>query len=112
LNLHDDLVSRSSMREFCIFDLVVKSMPRQGHELADPIALDRALDALEKPQSPEPDQLAQCNARIEAQLNQRFDQVRKTSDKAAARALLKDLDDEYGGLAAPEIFELDQKLSE
>ena len=59
-NMHKDLISQQSMRSWCVFDLVSQVMPRRGHEIADSVALSRALTALDKPSSVDPYKRAQC----------------------------------------------------
>jgi len=113
--LRQDVRSRQSMREWCVFDLanVGMSMPWTGHQLADPMALGRALAAMEKPLPPVPAALAACRRRIDLNLaalerqigalvaNGRFDD---------ARTLLTRIDVRFGGLAAPQSVKWQQVL--
>jgi hypothetical protein len=86
--------------------------PRLGHETADPASLSRGLESLLAPVRPEPQKLGACRAEIEKDLGGRLDRVDAllTQDKAeAARTLLYETDERFGGLAAPRSVELDAK---
>src|SRR5437763_9129046 len=48
VNLHDDAISRDSMREWCVFDVAIVTARQIGHEPPDPLSFDRALDALDR----------------------------------------------------------------
>ena len=107
LNLDADAHSRRSLQHWCVFDLTNEpnAMPWTGHQLADPVALDRALDALEKHVSVDPERLAQCRKRIDQELTTQEGQLGKlvtTHQDDAARVLLDKIDTRFGGLAAPQ----------
>jgi pimeloyl-ACP methyl ester carboxylesterase len=114
LNLHDDLVTRDSLKAWCVFDLVVEVAPRLGHEPLDPASLDRALDALEQRAPVDAERLARCDERVRRELSARLAEAEAAlarGDRAGARARLKAIDARFGGLAAPAILELDAKVA-
>ena len=105
--------SLRSLPDWCVFDVDVEAMPWTGHELANPAALDRALDALGRHNPPDPGRLAECRAKIDAELARQAQQVEALggagrSDQAW-RALAA-LDARYGGLAAQRTIELAARL--
>jgi pimeloyl-ACP methyl ester carboxylesterase len=108
-HLVDDAHSRQSLERWCVFDVDTQSEPRVGHEPADASAFGRALDALLRHVVTPPARLADCRARIAAQLSRDLQQVEAAftrGDTAAAKRLLGGLDTRYGGLAAPRSVEL------
>jgi len=108
-HLVDDAHSRQSLEKWCVFDVDTQSEPRVGHEPADASAFARALDALLRHAATSPARLADCRARIAAQLSRDLQQVEAAftrGDTAAAKRLLGGLDTRYGGLAAPRSVEL------
>lgn len=58
----EDVISRRSMREHCVFNVSSDVTPRVAHEVAGPAALDHALDALEKPPNADRGELERCRA--------------------------------------------------
>jgi hypothetical protein len=104
LNQHDDLVSRASMREWCVFDMDVKAVRHLGHAALDPISFDHALDSLDERSPPKESELAACNARIEREL------AAALQGAAGDRAKIMAIDRRYAGLAGAQLLELDQKL--
>jgi pimeloyl-ACP methyl ester carboxylesterase len=113
LNLRDDEASRSSMRNWCVFNLAVKGAPTLGHEPLDAISMDRALDALEQPSGVDAAKLAQCNANIQRELSSKLADAEAAiarGDHQGARAQINAIDLHYGGLAAPAIVDLEAKL--
>jgi pimeloyl-ACP methyl ester carboxylesterase len=108
-HLVDDAHSRQSLEKWCVFDVDAPSEPRVGHEPADASAFARALDALLRHVPARPQRLADCRARLAAQLSTDLQQVEAAfvrGDTAAAKKLLGALDARYGGLAAPRSVEL------
>lgn len=112
-NIQHDLVSRDSMQTWCVFGTVVETMFRVGHEIAAPYSVNRALTALDRRQPVDPRKLSACRARIAKDLAADLQHVAGLleSDKLedASRSLAK-LDIRYGGLAAPEIIQLDERI--
>ncbi len=113
LNLHDDDVSRGSMKDWCVFNLAVKRAPMLGHEPLDAASLDRALDALEQPSEVDEAKVAECNANIQRELSSKLADAEAAiarGDRDGARARIYAIDAHYGGLAAPAIVDLEAKL--
>lgn len=112
LNLHDDDLSRASMKDRCVFDVASLVARRLGHEALDPISLDRALDLLDRPSRVDAAALEECNARLRREVAARLADAEGAiarGDRKRAMALLRQIDAEYGGLAAPAILELEAK---
>jgi len=110
----EETVSRKSMREWCVFNIELKRARRLGHQLLDEASLDSALDALDRPFEADADKLADCNARVQAELSSKLAEVGDliaTGNLDGARGQLKSIDGRYAGLAAPQSLELDAKLS-
>lgn len=103
LNLQDDQVSRDSMRDHCVFDVVVQVPRRLGHEPLDRDSLERAFAALDERAPPEPARLKECNERMQRRMAEDLAQVRD-------RAGLLRLDARWAGLAAPRLLELNATL--
>lgn len=111
VNLASDASSSQSMRDRCVFDVETQEMPNAGHELMSSEALRQALDRLLRPASPDPARLAACRSRMAAELEEKLDRAQtliRREDRAAARKLLMQIDQNYGGLAAPRILQLAQ----
>jgi predicted esterase len=112
-NLGADVRTRRSMQEQCVFDVDTETMPFTGHEVVNPEPLDRALDALARHDAPDPARLAVCRARIDKELTA---QLKQAEDLLAggkldeARTLLDEIDDRFGGLAAPRSVELERRV--
>ena len=97
----DDRTLRS-LRDACVLDVTTSDF-HGGHEALDAGALGRALDLLEAPHPPDPATLARCNERVDRDLAERV-------AAAKTRADLLAIERAYGGLAAPQLLELDGKL--
>ena len=108
-HLIDDMHSRQSLEKWCVFDVVTVSEARKEHELADPSAFSRSLDALLRRAQTHPNRLADCRARIDGELTAQLKLVEDSlarGERSAARRLLDKIDARYGGLAAPRSVEL------
>jgi pimeloyl-ACP methyl ester carboxylesterase len=113
-NLEDDQLSQASLKDWCVFDVEVQIARRLGHEALDPTSLDYALDALDRRSGIEPADLSRCNAGIEHELAAKLAEAEAAiarGDRDGARGLLKSIDHRYGGLAAPALLDLDDRLS-
>lgn len=111
--LDEDLRSQQSMQSWCVFHLDTVAMPWAAHELADPVSVNRALDALGNTTTPGMDKLAKCRAQIDRMLTAQLQQVEGLlagDRRDDARALLDRVDARYGGLAAPRSIELAGKI--
>jgi dienelactone hydrolase len=113
VNLDTDVESRSSLQNWCAYDIDVEPFPFAGHQLAGSRDIDLALTALGGHVSPRPDRLATCRAQRAKDIGTQLQEVQellgrgKSSD---ARKLLKKIDIHYAGLAAPESVELAAKM--
>ena len=107
-HLLDDMRSRQSLKGWCVFDQVTITVPRQGHEPAEPTALGRALHALSQRSPPDPSKLGACQAHIEAALHGDLAKVEAAFARhdSGATALLEQFDVRYGGLGGPRVLEL------
>ena len=106
VNLHNDLVSRTSMREACVLDVASVTMPRTGHAIADAASLERALKALDAPNDVDAAKLASCRAGIAHELATKTaeaDAAIAAGDRTRATEILNAIDARYGGEAAAEI---------
>jgi dienelactone hydrolase len=112
-NIQHDMASRDSMKDWCVFGTVVETMYRAGHEIAVPYSADRALTALEQRTPGDPGKLSACRARVAKDLAAEFQRIVALLDRDkphdAWRSLTK-LDHRYGGLAAPQIIELEERI--
>ena len=112
-NVQLDMGSRDSMKSWCVFATVVETMFRVDHEIATPYSAGRALTALDQRTSMDPGKLSACRARIAkdmaADLQRVADLLGHDNPHDAWRSLTK-LDIRYGGLAAPEIIQLEQSI--
>jgi predicted esterase len=109
LHLSMDAASLESMRRWCEFNVMQRTMPFTGHQTVTGAALARALEALAAPASAHPGKLAACRAAIDRQVTQQLDAVQALASKGErvpARRRLEALDREFGGLAAPRSVEL------
>jgi predicted esterase len=114
LHLAEDARSRESLKTWCVFDVDVESMRRTGHELADGQNFGRALKSLQRRATPDAGQLAACRAGIRQSVSAQLDQAEKLTGQGkpdAARKLLEQIDEHYGGLAAPRTVMLMQRVT-
>lgn len=112
INLVIDSHSRESARALCIFDLQTLPMNGRGHQLLDASTLDHALAALAsvRTQSADLDACREHRAQeISAHLA-KIEQLIATGNAGEANKQLQDLDEHFGGLAAPQSIELAHKL--
>jgi predicted esterase len=113
-NVESEMRSKRSMQEWCVSDVASIKMPFTGHEVATPAILTRALQALLHPDRPDPDRLASCRAAIEKEIADglgKADALIAGGKRSDAQKTVKDIDAEYGGLAAPHSVELDTILT-
>lgn len=113
VNLHNDLVSRKSLRDWCVLDVASVTMPRTGHQIADAAGLERALTALDAPNDVDAATLASCRADVDHALAAKTAEAETAlaaGDRARAIDILNAIDARYGGAAAAEIASLRSKL--
>jgi dienelactone hydrolase len=112
-NIQHDMASRDSMKDWCVFGTDVETMYRAGHEIAVPYSVDRALTALDQRTPGDPGKLSACRARVAKDLAAEFQRIVALLDRDkphdASRSLTK-FDHRYGGLAAPEIIQLEERI--
>lgn len=108
-----DFASMHSLRDWCVFNVEYQTNNFTAHDIMSPEALSRALDSLAKPIEADAGRLANCRARIDAELESKLQQIRSlisAGNRDGARDLLKDIDTRFGGLAAPQTLELESEL--
>ena len=112
-NIQHDMVSRDSMKSWCVFGTVVETESHVGHEVAGSYSLRRAIGALDQRAPIDRAKLSACQARIArelaADLQHVAELIERDKPRDAWRSLTK-LDIRYGGLAAPESIQLEQRL--
>jgi pimeloyl-ACP methyl ester carboxylesterase len=112
-HLVDDMVSIRSMHKWCVFNVEDYIQPRVGHEPAGVPALSRALEGLLNGSSrPDSGKLAACRSAIDSDLEKKFQKVQSlgaAGRRADVDKLLMEIDERYGGLAAPRSVELASK---
>jgi pimeloyl-ACP methyl ester carboxylesterase len=109
----DDLLSARSLRHWCMFSADSIVEPRLGHEVATASALSRALASLTGIARPDAAKVAACQSAIDSALDAALHKVASLIEAgrdAKARQLLKDADEQFGGLAAPLSLALASKL--
>jgi hypothetical protein len=112
-NIHHDMVSRDSMMAWCVFGIGVETTPKAGHEAAASYSVRRAITILDQRPPRDPGELAACRARIArelaAEIQRIADLIVRDKPHDAWQSLTK-LDIRYGGLAKPELIELEQRI--
>jgi hypothetical protein len=112
-NIQHDLVSRDSMKSWCVFGTTVENMLKVGHDAATLYALRRALSALDQRPPVDPEKLSACRAHVAkelaADLQGVADLIERDKPHDAWRSLTK-LDIRYGGLATTESIQLEQRI--
>jgi pimeloyl-ACP methyl ester carboxylesterase len=109
----DDLQSVHSMRRWCVFNVDHFLEPRVPHQVATAAALKRALGELIRGAEPNAVKLATCRSALEAELAAKLRSVESLIEEGKipkARKRLQDVDEQFGGLAAPRSLELASKL--
>ena len=112
-NIQHDMVSRDSMKAWCVFGTALETMHRVGHASAVPYSLDRAITALDQRPPVDQGKLTACRARIAKELAADLHRIAELLDRDkphdAWRSLTK-ADIRYGGLAADEIDQFEQRI--
>jgi hypothetical protein len=112
LPVSEDIGTRQSLRNWCVFGVTTMTAEVRGHELLDETTFERSLDALMKPVEADAGKLAECRAHIDQELNSRLRQVEDLLGSGKldeARRLLDKIDVHYGGLAAPRSMALAER---
>jgi hypothetical protein len=108
-HLVDDMMSRRSLRQWCVSNVDDQTEPRAGHAVLEPVTLSWAIRQLDRRDRPDERRLAECRAAVDADLAARLQQVaamRSGGRHADADRLLIDIDARFGGLAAPRSLDL------
>jgi pimeloyl-ACP methyl ester carboxylesterase len=112
-NLDKDEESRDSLQEWCVFDFYRAPFPFGGHELAGGRAFEGALAALATHMPSNPNKLEACRAHKAKALTAKLQEVQELLQRGRrsdAAALLKKIDVQFAGLAAPSSVELAEKI--
>ena len=107
-----DADSLASMRDWCIQGVEQQIVPNKTHDEASPLALAKALAALDRPPPRDAGRLEACRAKYEQEMAQMLARAAalKTAGKdAEAYRLLVQTDRRFGGLAAPQSLDLAAK---
>jgi poly(3-hydroxybutyrate) depolymerase len=105
----DDMSSVRSMHKWCVFNVDDYVQPHVGHEVAGAPVLFRALDGLLNISRSDSNKLAACRSTIDSDLEKKFQRVQSLKfggHRADADKLLIEIDEHYGGLAAPRSVDL------
>ena len=112
-----DAAMLDSTDRLCVAGVGTQPMHRTGHSLMHDIMLDRALVAIERTDgegsAKRADALAHCRAGIKASIAQGLAEVRALiaqRDRTKAGHALSQVDERFGGLAAPDSVELAREL--
>ena len=109
-----DAESQQSMHHWCVFDTETQTIPGAAHEIANPEALSRALEALSAHKVPDTAKLARCRADVDRSVQaalQKTQSLIESGKRAQAQQALLDVDRRFGGLAAPRSVELQTVLN-
>lgn len=112
-HLADDALSIRSLHQWCVANVDEAVQPRVQHEIALPGALSQALDRLLADRTSESSKFAGCRAAVDADLAARLRGVEELLDRGATREAagrLRQIDERFGGLAAPRSAELAGRL--
>ncbi len=110
--VEEDRLSVRSMSQWCMFNAESFAEPLLDHTVAVPAALARALGTLNAALPPVTDRLARCRSAIDAELDRQLQKAAAliaSGKRAAADRLLAEIDQKYGGLAAPRSLEMADK---
>jgi len=109
-----DFASRHSLDDWCVSHVDVLPMHATAHAPANPDVLSRAFDRLLSPPEPaDPNALESCRAKIDGELEAKLQNARSLiagGRRDEAKALLDDIDQHYGWLAAPAVVDLSTTL--
>jgi len=112
-HLADDAQSIRSLHQWCVANVDEAVQPRVQHEVALPGALLQALGSLAAHGRAQPEKLARCRAALAADLDARLREVEELLASGAAQEAarrLRQIDERFGGLAAPRSVELAGRL--
>ncbi len=113
-NRKRDARTRESFDTYCLYQYGTLSMPRLGHWVPAQRELRKALDMLEAPPQPAPVAIEQCIERMDAAVTAQLEAIEallERGDSVAAGAALGELEERYGGLAAPRSVTLARRIA-
>ena len=109
MNLAQDGASARAMREFCVFNIEKRTVPDMAHEPASGRVLSDGLSFLAAPSDEDAGALASCRDGLSKDMQARVQRIRadlSSGNRDEAQDLLVELNNRYGGLAAPDIAAL------
>lgn len=109
----EDMLSMRSMHQWCVFNLESYTEPRIGHEVAGGAFFSRALIYLLGGTIRNAEKLRGCRSRLDAEVTSQLRSVSELSAggrRADAAELLARVDEQFGGLAAPQSIVLSAGL--
>jgi predicted esterase len=112
-HLAEDIQTKKSLQDWCVFDVFATTLSRTSHELPDARIFERLIDELVKNAPPDPGRICECRARIDRVLDARLSEVRglvAAGKREAARRALGKVDAHFAGLAAPRSVELAETI--
>jgi hypothetical protein len=112
-HLADDAQSIRSLHQWCVANVDEAVQPHVQHEVALPGALSQALGSLAVRARVDPGKLTRCRAGLAVDLDARLREVEELTARGAtheAAARLREIDERFGGLAAPRSVELAGRL--
>lgn len=112
--LDGDAIAQSSLRASCVFDIANRIVHGIGHDAPDGVVVDDLFDLLDERHPPNPAELDRCNAGLTSALAHHVAQANAALDRGdpdAAQKLILSIDARYGGAAAHELAELDDRLA-
>jgi hypothetical protein len=112
-HIHEDQLSRASMRSWCVFNEDIWTIQKLGHVPPDGPMMIRALEMLERKVPIDERKLAECNQGLQRDLAGKVAEAQAAidhHDRDGARKLIYGLDGAYSGFAKKQILDLDTQL--
>ena len=112
-NRTKDARTRASFADFCVQGVAEASPARTGHWVPEDRAMAKVLRLLEQPVADADAAFSECDARLQAVIRMRIDEVKSLHAAGRdddARRQLAQVDELYGGLAAPDSLLLAETL--
>jgi pimeloyl-ACP methyl ester carboxylesterase len=111
--LMSERASMHSLSDWCFFNVDSYAEPFIAHDVMNAATLSQALKLLSAPAQTNAQELAACRSKIESDLDSRLNQAEALVNggkRDEARRTLLDIDAHFGGLAAPRIVDLFNRL--
>jgi predicted esterase len=111
--LATDVQTRHSAVALCVQNLDVQTMSGAGHALLGGRELSQGLQALQEPRPLDAERLAKCRSGLQAEIENGLAEVERLLAQGQTKQAgerLSQLDDHYGGLAAPRSVELARRM--